>query len=123
MIKWRSPHTKLPPTHSIPAHIHVVDPTFMGCNTMSQSAHSVMFPWVMPLSCARNPCICLSFPRAKIIGKQWFSWCPFEDIHYRFDLAGARGYAEAPEEVIALNEMGYLKGGTDGVMIVAHGDR
>ena len=28
-----------------------------------------------------------------------------------------------PLQVVALSEMGYLKGGTEGCMIIAHGDR
>ena len=44
-------------------------------------------------------------PLVQIIGKQWFSWCLFEDLHYRFELAGARQYAEAPEEVRGLLEV------------------
>ena len=35
----------------------------------------------------------------KVIGKQWMSWCIFEDQHYRFEVAGARQYYESPEEV------------------------
>jgi hypothetical protein len=47
----------------------------------------------------------------------------YEDLHYRFELAGARQYMESPEEVVALREMGYLLGGTEACMLVANGDR
>ena len=30
---------------------------------------------------------------APIIGKQWFSWAPSEDLHYRWGIAPARTYA------------------------------
>jgi UDP-3-O-[3-hydroxymyristoyl] N-acetylglucosamine deacetylase len=35
----------------------------------------------------------------EVIGKQWMSWCLFEDAHYRLEMAGARQYYESPEEV------------------------
>ncbi|GAX81596.1 hypothetical protein CEUSTIGMA_g9024.t1 [Chlamydomonas eustigma] len=60
---------------------------------------------------------------AEIIGKQWFSWSMFEDTHFRFELADARMYVEAPDEAVALREMGYMKGGTEGCVLIAHGDR
>jgi hypothetical protein len=60
---------------------------------------------------------------ADIIGAQWLSWSPLEDMHYRFELSSAREYAESPEEVAELRNMGYYVGGTDGCVLVAFGDR
>uniref|UniRef100_A0A7S3R5S0 UDP-3-O-acyl-N-acetylglucosamine deacetylase n=1 Tax=Dunaliella tertiolecta TaxID=3047 RepID=A0A7S3R5S0_DUNTE len=60
---------------------------------------------------------------APVIGKQWLSWCMFEDPHFRMDLASARRYMESPEEVLALHSMGWVQGGTEGVMLVGFGER
>eukprot|EP00798_Chlamydomonas_sp_ICE-L_P001914 gene1914-33327_t len=60
---------------------------------------------------------------AEVIGSQWRSWCPLEDVHYRFEMAGARTYAVAPEQCIALRDYGFLKGGTEGTMLIAFGER
>lgn len=59
----------------------------------------------------------------QVIGKQWKSWSPYEDMHYRFELAGARQYAESPESVVTLGALDYYKAGTDGVVMVAHLDK
>lgn len=60
---------------------------------------------------------------APIIGKQWFSWCLYEDLHYRYELAGARQYMESPEEVVHLRELGYMRGGSEGCVIIGHKER
>lgn len=44
----------------------------------------------------------------EVIGKQWKSWCIFEDHHYRFEVAGARQYYESPEEVGVCRSTVYL---------------
>ncbi len=59
----------------------------------------------------------------QVIGKQWMSWSIHEDLHYRFELAGARQYFASPQEVVQLNEMGYLQAGTSGVALVGHLER
>eukprot|EP00195_Chlamydomonas_chlamydogama_P005783 CAMPEP_0202901626 /NCGR_PEP_ID=MMETSP1392-20130828/14362_1 /ASSEMBLY_ACC=CAM_ASM_000868 /TAXON_ID=225041 /ORGANISM="Chlamydomonas chlamydogama, Strain SAG 11-48b" /LENGTH=544 /DNA_ID=CAMNT_0049588215 /DNA_START=73 /DNA_END=1704 /DNA_ORIENTATION=+ len=60
---------------------------------------------------------------AEVIGKQWKSWCMFEDLHYRFELADARTFVSCPEELVSLRELGFVKGGSEGCILVAFGDR
>jgi hypothetical protein len=63
------------------------------------------------------------FIARQVIGKQWLSWCMYEDPHFRLDISSARRYMESPEEVLALHSMGWLQGGTEGVMLVGFGER
>jgi UDP-3-O-[3-hydroxymyristoyl] N-acetylglucosamine deacetylase len=56
---------------------------------------------------------------AQVIGKQWASWSQDEDLPFRFEIAPARRYASHPEEVIQLGDAGYMRGGADGVMVIA----
>lgn len=61
--------------------------------------------------------------RAQVIGKQWLSWCMYEDGPFGTEVAPARRYMESVDEVLALHSMGWLQGGTEGVMLVGFKDR
>ncbi len=37
-------------------------------------------------------CMCVCVYTIQSVGKQWYSWSPFEDLPFRFSLAGARRY-------------------------------
>eukprot|EP00891_Asterochloris_glomerata_P004694 jgi/Astpho2/4694/Aster-00253 len=60
---------------------------------------------------------------AMIIGKQWMSWAPAEDEPYRWSLSPARNYYTHPQQVLALYNEGYLKGGTDDASVIGFRDR
>ncbi|GIL96672.1 hypothetical protein Vretimale_2431 [Volvox reticuliferus] len=60
---------------------------------------------------------------APVIGKQWLSWCMFEDVHYKHSLSDARGFVSSPEQAMGMREAGWLMGGTEGVMLIALDDR
>lgn len=60
--------------------------------------------------------------RAPVIGKQWFSYCLLEDMHYMEELAPARGYVTGIDEAMELREQGYLQGGSEAVLLFAYGD-
>ncbi|GLI69505.1 hypothetical protein VaNZ11_014139 [Volvox africanus] len=60
---------------------------------------------------------------APVIGKQWLSWCMFEDVHYKHFLSDARGFVSSPEQAMGMREAGWLMGGTEGVMLIALDDR
>ncbi|GFR46225.1 hypothetical protein Agub_g7769, partial [Astrephomene gubernaculifera] len=60
---------------------------------------------------------------APVIGKQWFSWCMWEDMHYRYSLGDARPFLSSPQQAIGMREAGWLQAGVDGVVMVAHGER
>jgi len=60
---------------------------------------------------------------APVIGKQWYSWCLYEDLPFRFELAPARRYAESPQQLLLMRDMGLLKAGSEGAVLIAFGDR
>ncbi|KAK9820752.1 hypothetical protein WJX74_011056 [Apatococcus lobatus] len=60
---------------------------------------------------------------APIIGKQWVTWCPLEDEHFRWTIGAARWYAPTGQHLVAMREAGYIKGGTEGCCIIGFGDR
>ncbi|KAK9847002.1 hypothetical protein WJX84_008281 [Apatococcus fuscideae] len=60
---------------------------------------------------------------APIIGKQWVTWCPLEDEHFRWTIGAARWYAPTGQHLIAMREAGYIQGGTEGCCIIGFGDR
>ncbi|EFJ46631.1 hypothetical protein VOLCADRAFT_105382 [Volvox carteri f. nagariensis] len=60
---------------------------------------------------------------APVIGKQWLTWCMFEDVHYKHALSGARGFVSSPEQAMGMRDAGWLMGGTEGVMLIALDDR
>ncbi|PNW71416.1 hypothetical protein CHLRE_16g653350v5 [Chlamydomonas reinhardtii] len=59
---------------------------------------------------------------APVIGKQWFSWCMFEDLHYMHSLADARSWVSSPQQAMAMRDAGWLLGGTEGAMLIGNGD-
>ncbi|KAG2451879.1 hypothetical protein HYH02_003654 [Chlamydomonas schloesseri] len=59
---------------------------------------------------------------APVIGKQWFSWCMFEDVHYMQSLADARSWVTSPQQAMAMRDAGWLLGGTEGAMLIGNGD-
>ncbi|GLC38711.1 hypothetical protein PLESTF_001691300 [Pleodorina starrii] len=60
---------------------------------------------------------------APVIGKQWLSWCMWEDVHYKHFLSDARGFVASPEQAMGMREAGWLMGGTEGVMLIGFEDR
>eukprot|EP00199_Chlamydomonas_sp_CCMP681_P000968 CAMPEP_0119108170 /NCGR_PEP_ID=MMETSP1180-20130426/13506_1 /TAXON_ID=3052 ORGANISM="Chlamydomonas cf sp, Strain CCMP681" /NCGR_SAMPLE_ID=MMETSP1180 /ASSEMBLY_ACC=CAM_ASM_000741 /LENGTH=516 /DNA_ID=CAMNT_0007093759 /DNA_START=29 /DNA_END=1576 /DNA_ORIENTATION=+ len=58
-----------------------------------------------------------------MIGRQWFSWCLYEDLPFRFELAPARRYLPTVESVTGLTNLGLLRGGAESVVMVASGDK
>ncbi|KAL3153399.1 hypothetical protein ABBQ38_011737 [Trebouxia sp. C0009 RCD-2024] len=60
---------------------------------------------------------------ATIIGKQWMSWSPGEDHHYRWAIAPARSYHPSLQAIMTLRQQGMVRGGTDACAIVGYGDR
>ncbi|KAK9814723.1 hypothetical protein WJX72_010533 [[Myrmecia] bisecta] len=60
---------------------------------------------------------------APIIGKQWFSWAPDEDEHYRWEIGPARMYAASLEYLYGMRDAGFVKGGAVGCAIIGFGDR
>ncbi|MEW5312073.1 MAG: hypothetical protein WDW38_003730 [Sanguina aurantia] len=60
---------------------------------------------------------------APVIGKQWYSWNMLEDQHYRFELGGARLWATCPEALVDMRDAGMMKGGSEGCVLVAYGER
>ncbi|BDA45737.1 probable UDP-3-O-acyl-N-acetylglucosamine deacetylase 5, m [Coccomyxa sp. Obi] len=63
----------------------------------------------------------VDYPAAPIIGKQWYSWVPDEDEHYRWIIAPARTFYTSLEEVYELRSRGLIKGGTIGAALIAYG--
>ncbi|KAG2441679.1 hypothetical protein HXX76_003297 [Chlamydomonas incerta] len=59
---------------------------------------------------------------APVIGKQWYSWCMFEDVHYMHTLADARSWVTSPQQAMAMRDAGWLLGGTEGAMLIGNGD-
>ena len=47
----------------------------------------------------------------------------FEDDHFIQSLGQAREYATSPEHVHLMREAGYVKGGTEDVMLIGKEDR
>ncbi|KAL0042919.1 hypothetical protein WJX79_003736 [Trebouxia sp. C0005] len=60
---------------------------------------------------------------APIIGKQWFSWAPAEDKHYRWHIAPARTYAASLQAIMSMRQNGLVKGGTEACAIIGYGNR
>ncbi|KAL6770902.1 hypothetical protein ACKKBF_B33170 [Auxenochlorella protothecoides x Auxenochlorella symbiontica] len=58
---------------------------------------------------------------APAIGRQWHTWSPDQDEHFRYEVAPARRCFDSPEEVEALTQEGLLRGGADFVALVAQG--
>ncbi len=59
--------------------------------------------------------------QAPAIGRQWHTWSPDQDEHFRYEVAPARRCFDSPEEVEALTQEGLLRGGADFVALVAQG--
>ncbi|KAF8058327.1 lpxC [Scenedesmus sp. PABB004] len=59
---------------------------------------------------------------APVIGCQWHTWNA-DDVHFRYSLAPARGYAESLDALLALRDAGHVQAGAESLYIIAAGDR
>jgi UDP-3-O-acyl-N-acetylglucosamine deacetylase len=84
-----------------------------------QDAHATLVPALFPRYTAGVD----RSNQAPVIGTQWHSWAYARGEHFRYDLAPARMVASSRDELSALRRRGLLKGGGEGVVLVAHGSR
>lgn len=84
-----------------------------------QDAHATLVPALFPRYTAGVD----RSSAAPVIGTQWHSWAYARGDHFRYDLAPARMVASSRDELQALRRRGLLRGGGEGVVLVAHGAR
>lgn len=61
------------------------------------------------------------YKRAPVIGKQWFSWCMQEEIDFKNNVSAAKSFVSSPLDLYDMREEGYVKGGAEGIILIAGG--
>lgn len=84
-----------------------------------QDAHATLVPALFPRYTAGLD----RTAAAPVIGAQWHSWSYARGEHFRYALAPARMFASSRDEMQEMRRRGLMRGGGEGVMLVAHGRR